>query len=50
LTAEAGQHSEIAIEPIEPIDRRQARPAIARASEALVWPAAKLVAQMPTLK
>jgi hypothetical protein len=47
LTAEAGQHKDIAIEPI---DRRQAMPAIAPAPEALVWPAPKLVAQMPTLK
>jgi hypothetical protein len=47
LTAEAGQHNEIAIERI---DRRQAMPEIARAPEALVWPAPKLVAQMPTLK
>jgi hypothetical protein len=47
LAAEAGRHNEIAIEPI---DRRQAMPAIARAPEALVWPAPKPVAQMPTLK
>jgi hypothetical protein len=44
LAAEAGRHNEI------PIDRRQATPAIARAPEALVWPAPKPVAQMPTLK